>query len=191
MGIGRTVFSLAGSFLLKCKGVSAGAHLVLYGMPRIHRAPRSSITIGSHVALCSSLAGNPLGINHPVMLSTLRPESCIRIGDHSGLSGASVAAAQLVSIGTQCLIGANVTITDYDFHAVSPDNRRYNTSATDIGCAPVVIEDNVWIGMNASILKGVTIGNNSVIAAGSVVTTSIPPDCIAGGNPARVIKSLA
>jgi acetyltransferase-like isoleucine patch superfamily enzyme len=191
MGLGRTVFSLAGRFLLNCKGVSSGAGLVLYGLPRIHRAPRSTITIGQQVALCSSLAGNPLGVSHPVMLSALLPESSISIGDHSGLSGTSVCAARSVSIGAYCLIGANVTITDYDFHAVAPENRRYNTTPADIGCAPVVIEDNVWIGMNAIILKGVTVGKNSVIAAGSVVTASVPPNCIAGGNPARIIKSLA
>lgn len=57
--------------------------------------------------------------------------------------------------------------------------------------APVTIEDDVFIGMNCVILKGVTIGARSIIAAGSVVTKSIPADCVAGGNPAKVIKRLS
>jgi acetyltransferase-like isoleucine patch superfamily enzyme len=191
MGIGRTLYSQAGRFLLKCKGVSSGAGLVLHGLPRINRATRSTIILGNRVALCSSPSGNPLGVNHAVILSTIRPGSSIRIGDHTGLSGAGICAAQSVTIGQYCLIGANVTITDYDFHAVKPENRRYNTRAEDIGCAPVVIEDNVWIGMNSIILKGVTIGRNTVIAAGSVVTGPIPANCLAGGNPAKVITSLS
>lgn len=65
-------------------------------------------------------------------------------------------------------------------------------TSTDWGVsAPVTIEDDVFIGMNCVILKGVTIGARSIIAAGSVVTKSIPADCVAGGNPAKVIKRLS
>ncbi|NLF40795.1 acyltransferase [bacterium] len=115
----------------------------------------------------------------------------MRIGDDTGLSGAAVCAARSVSIGAGCLIGANAAITDCDFHAVAPENRRYNTSPDAVGCAPVIIGDNVWIGMNVIILKGVTIGRNSIIGAGSVVTKSIPPDCFAAGQPAVVRRQLS
>ena len=77
--------------------------------------------------------------------------------------------------------GANVTIMDGDAHQ---DDSRAGKNA------PIVIEDNVWIGANATILKGVTIGRNSLIGAGSVVVKSIPENVIAAGNPCRVIKSL-
>ena len=60
----------------------------------------------------------------------------------------------------------------------------------DIGGAPVVIEDNVWIGANVTVMPGVTIGKHSVVAAGSVVTTDIPPDTMAAGVPAKIIKKL-
>ena len=190
MGIYRSFISRVAAALLRARGVSVGPDLIAYGLPRVARTPGSAIELGRHVVLCSACAGNPLGVYHPVILSTLRPGSRIRIGSHSGLSGASICAASLISIGDSCLIGANVTITDYDFHSLNPAGRRYNTNPDDIGCAPVIIEDNVWIGMNAIVLKGVTIGRNSVIAAGSIVSRSIPPDCVAGGNPARIIKPL-
>lgn len=78
-------------------------------------------------------------------------------------------------------VGANVTIMDGDAHQDDPRAGKN---------APIVIEDNVWIGANATILKGVTIGRNSLIGAGSVVVKSIPENVIAAGNPCRVIKSL-
>lgn len=78
-------------------------------------------------------------------------------------------------------VGANVTIMDGDAHQDDPRAGKN---------VPIVIEDNVWIGANATILKGVTIGRNSLIGAGSVVVKSIPENVIAAGNPCRVIKSL-
>lgn len=65
-----------------------------------------------------------------------------------------------------------------------------NSPSTTVQSAPVTIEDDVWIGANCQILKGVTIGARSVIGAGSVVTKSIPPDCIAAGNPCRVVRMM-
>ena len=190
MGLFRRSLSFAGAALLRMRGVEVGRGLVLFGLPLVRRAPGSRLALGARVVLCSTCYGNPLGVAHPVILRTLRPDSVIRIGDDTGMSGATVCAASSVTIGAQCLIGANVTITDYDFHAVAPANRRYATNPDAIGCAPVVIEDNVWIGLNTVILKGVTIGADTVVGAGSVVTRSLPPRCVAAGQPARVIRLL-
>ena len=77
-------------------------------------------------------------------------------------------------------------IFDSDFHELHPDRRRGGTPRM----APVVLEENVFVGDHAIILKGVTIGADSVIGAGSVVTGSIPPGVIAAGNPARVVRPL-
>jgi len=195
--IKRKIYSSFQKLKLISKNINFGKNTIFYGAPVVDTVSKKnsrrtfrSIIIGDNVVLCSSNSGNPIGINHPVILKTLTPESQIIIGSNSGLSGTSVCAAKSVKIGNNCLIGANVTITDSDFHAVSPVNRRYNTNRDDIGCAPVVIEDNVWLGMNVLVLKGVTIGRNSIIAAGSVVTKSIPEDSIAGGNPAIIIRYI-
>jgi acetyltransferase-like isoleucine patch superfamily enzyme len=101
------------------------------------------------------------------------------------MSGTIVAAAQSIVIGDDVLCGANVTITDTDWHGIRPDDRRKAGPS-----APVVIENNVWLGLNVVLLKGVTIGENSIVSAGSVVNRSIPPNVIAGGMPAAPIKPL-
>lgn len=188
--IKRKIYSYLQKITFFSKNIKFGKNTIFYGKPIIDTADDSLITIGDNVVLCSSNAGNPIGVNHPIILKTLSPKAKIDIGDNSGLSGTSICSAKSIKIGKSCLIGANVTITDYDFHAVAPENRRYNTDKNDIGCVPVIIEDNVWLGMNAIILKGVTIGKNSIIAAGSIVTKSIPTNSIAGGNPAKLIRYI-
>ena len=190
MGIKRKIISEIGKTYLKIKGVKIGKNVTLYGFPRVNLTNGGKITIGNNVALCSTCEGNPLGVNHRVILSAIYTESEIVIGNDTGMSGTTICAAKSVQIGSNCLIGANVTITDCDLHSVNPEGRRYNTNVEEIGCASVVVEDNVWLGINVIVLKGVVVGKNSVVAAGSVVTKSIPPNCIAGGNPARVLKRI-
>lgn len=91
-------------------------------------------------------------------------------------------------IGTNVKIGGCVLITDTDAHPMDYVARRSSNDGTK--SAPVVIEDDVWVGAHCIILKGVTIGARSIIGAGSVVTKSIPADCVAAGNPCKVIKNL-
>jgi len=91
-----------------------------------------------------------------------------------------------VKIGEDTLIGTNCEIYDTDFHNLDIDKRTTGQPAT----APIIISRNVFLGSNVKVLKGVTIGENSIIANSSLVTTSIPSDVIAGGVPAKVIKSL-
>ena len=85
------------------------------------------------------------------------------------------------------MLAPGVVIMDSDWHIAWPPEKRHVTWEKDMD-KDVILEENVWVGMNVTILKGVTIGKNSVIAAGSVVTKSIPANCMAGGNPAKVIK---
>lgn len=91
-------------------------------------------------------------------------------------------------IGNNVKSGGCVLITDTDAHPMDYVARRSSNDGTK--SAPVVIEDDVWVGAHCIILKGVTIGARSIIGAGSVVTKSIPADCVAAGNPCRVIKNL-
>jgi maltose O-acetyltransferase len=99
--------------------------------------------------------------------------------------GTSISALSRVTIGRNCLIGTYVNITDNNFHHVEPE-RRLETPPS----APVVIAENVWLGTRVIVLPGVTIGANSVIGAGSVVTRSIPANVVAAGVPAKVIKEI-
>jgi acetyltransferase-like isoleucine patch superfamily enzyme len=89
-----------------------------------------------------------------------------------------------VSIGDDVMIGPNVSLLSAG-HPVAPSERR----AYLVG-KPIVIERNVWIAAGATIIGGVTVGENSVVAAGAVVTKDVPPNTLVGGNPARVIRSI-
>ena len=122
----------------------------------------------------------------------------IEIGDHCFISSASLAATEKIIIGNYVYIAGGVTIVDTDFHPLDPALRMRDTIAVStvgdktrrpiFDSAPVIIEDDVWIGYNATILKGVTIGKGSVIHPGSVVSRNVPAGSEVSGNPA-VIKN--
>ena len=125
------------------------------------------------------------------------------IGDFTLLVGALITADTSVDIGSHCLISWGVGIADSDFHPVSAAQRMIDAEAlapyfegrperplAAVRSRPVKIGDNVWIGMNAIVLKGVTIGDGSVVAAGAVVTKDVPAGTIVAGNPARFIKRV-
>lgn len=169
-------------------GIKLGTKVSFLGKPIISVVQNSNITIGDRVALCSVSEYTALGVNHPVILRTLRPGAEICIGSDTGISGASICAAVSIHIGKNCLFGANVVVTDTDFHALKAENRRYNNSIEDIAAAPVYIGNNVFLGTGSMILKGVVIGENSVVGAGCVVTKNIPPNSIAAGNPMQIVR---
>lgn len=167
--------------------ISLGRRALFHGMPIVHRSPNSVLTIGDDCGFLSIPRANYAGIDRPCYLVTLQPGAVLSLGDGCGLSGTVVSAALSITIGKCVMCGANSTIVDTDFHHVDPTRRR---DSKDIPAAPVVIEDNVWLGMGCTVLKGVTIGRDSVIAAGSVVVGNIPARVVAGGIPARVLRSL-
>jgi acetyltransferase-like isoleucine patch superfamily enzyme len=180
---------MLGRLGLCISGARTGRGVVATGMPVIDLWPESEITIGNEVSLVSCSFATALGVNHPVVLRTLAPGAAIHIGDRVGISGGSICAARFVEIGEDSMLGANVTIADTDFHSLDPAFRASNGHPT-IGTAAVHIGRRVFIGTNSIVLKGVSIGNNSVIGAGSVITREIPADCVAAGNPCRVIRQL-
>ena len=110
---------------------------------------------------------------------------CLTIGDAALLSpGVRISASDEIRIGSGVMIANGAYITDCDWHTV------YDRNARDPEPKPVIIGDNVWIGDHATILKGVTVGDNTVIGAGSVVVASVPSNVIVAGNPAQVVKHL-
>lgn len=100
--------------------------------------------------------------------------------------GSVVVARESITIGENVLIAEHVTIRDQD-HAMSPTAGRGRVGFTS---SPVVIGDNVWLGAKVTVIQGVTIGNNVVVGANSVVTHDLPDNCVAVGAPARVVRQL-
>ncbi len=185
INIFRTVCSLWTGLSMAIRGISFGSGIKFYGIPVMVRMIDSKIRIGRNCSFRSDFSSNLVGVNRKCLITTLRRNSEILIGDNSGFSGTVIAAAGSIRIGKNVLCGANTTITDFDWHGIMPDKRNVPDEAK-----PVVIGDNVWVGLNTVILKGVTIGENTVIGANSLVTRDIPPNVIAAGNPCRIIKEL-
>ncbi len=172
---------------LRHYGVIIGKKVTFHGLPIISMTESSTISIGEKAVLASHNTFTALGVSKPCILRTLRKGATITIAQSTGLSGVTLCAAQSIQIGAECLIGADVLIIDTDFHALKPEGRRYNKKYEDVGVRPVVIQDNVFIGTRAIILKGVTIGENAVVGAGAVVSQDVPDNCIVAGNPAKII----
>lgn len=159
----------------------SGENLLIY-----NRSSPDSIIIGDNVILECKINCNR--------------EGKIIVGDYTSIRESSVINCdQQIVIGRHCFIGNHVLIQDNDSHPESPSLRRQQsitvleklTDTYQAPRAPIEIEDRVWIGTGAIILKGVTIGEGAIIGAHSVVTRDVPPMSLAAGNPAKVIRPLA
>ena len=159
-----------------------------YGIPVIQKHRSSWISFGPGLQLRSTLGSNPLGPNHPVMLSTLNEGARLEVGANFAMTGGALCAAECILIGDNVAIGANTTVIDTDFHPLDPEQRKsHPQGGKNVG---VTIEDNVFIGMNCLILKGVRVGTGSVIGAGSVVSRDVLPNTLVAGNPAVQIREI-
>ena len=162
---------------------------------KIYVRGKGKIIIGDNLVFTSGDGLNPLCRNIRGMFFTATNGE-IHIGDNVGISSACLRAQTKITIGDNVNIGADCLITDTDAHPHNYMQRRRDTLSTIsrqayealIPSGSIVIEDDVWIGTRCIILKGVHIGARSIIAAGSVVVKDIPADCIAGGNPCKVIR---
>jgi len=140
----------------------------------------SPVRIGDYAnIICSS--------DHKVRLSIWsgkKNNPGIRIGDYCLICpGVRISAANEITIADNCMLASGVYITDSDWHGIY--------DRTDSGLvAPVILEENVWVGDRATICKGVTIGKNSIVGAGSVVVNSVEPNTVVAGNPAKIVKYL-
>ncbi len=130
----------------------------------------------------------PNGSSHRTAISTYYNLATIIIGDNCALNGTILHCNELIKIGNNCMFGPGTILCDNDSHKVELEYSKRIEKAIS---KPIVIENNVWIGMNCLIMKGVTIGENSIIAAGSIITKNIPANGLYGGNPIRLIKNLS
>lgn len=128
-------------------------------------------------------------LNAPCTLWLSQPRAAIRVGDDSAMSGTVLCAATSIEIGQRVMIGANAKLIDTDFHPISAQARREHPTRGAV-TRPVVIGDDVWIGMDAIILPGTQLGAGCVVSAGAVVSGIFPPHTVLAGNPARAVKKL-
>lgn len=177
--------------------IKFGTGMKVYNVVYLYKYPGSHMDIGHNLIITSGDAFNPLCRNIRASIYLERPTSVIEIGNDTGLSSPCIWAKDRITIGNRVKIGGDCIIMDSDAHNL---DFRIRASLEYIGkvpkdiltakTAPIIIEDDVLIGTRCIILKGVTIGARSIIAAGSIVTKSIPSDCVAGGNPCQVIRML-
>ena len=117
---------------------------------------------------------------------TTGPNGTLDIGERSFVNyGTSLSASLLVRIGPRCQIGTYCLLMDNDFHRVEPERRLERPESR-----PIVLEENVWLGARVIVMNGVTIGRDSVVGAGSVVTRDVAPRTVVAGVPARKIRDL-
>ena len=172
--------------LFRMKGVEFGRNMTIQG--KVSLIGEGRITIGDNFYMSSGEHVNPIISNMQGAIFTDNPEARINIGDNVGMSSTRMLVSKSLTICNNVTIGSCVLIIDSDYHPMDYKERRVSNKGAK--SAPIVIEEDAWIGAHSIILRGVTIGARSIIGAGSVVTKSIPADCIAAGNPCKVIKSL-
>jgi acetyltransferase-like isoleucine patch superfamily enzyme len=157
--------------LRRCNSI--GKWVRVRGRVRVHN--EGTIAIGERVRFRSEAAITEL---------VAWKGGSIEIGEATTINyGTSISAASAVKIGRNCLIGTYVNIMDSNFHNASDHSWNMDSE-------PVVIEDDVWLGNRCMIMKGVTVGKGSVVAACSLVTKNVPPHTLVVGVPARVVQHL-
>lgn len=169
-------------------GFTVGRHPKIWGACRVTMYSHGRVCIGDDLHMVSSPRRAGITLFSRCSFTTFRGAE-ILIGDKVGLNGTVFTAKKRIVVGDGTMIAPNVIIVDSDFHAQWPPEGRFASSTADTD-REVVIGKNVWIGMNTVILKGTTIGDNSIIGAMSLVSGAIPANVIAAGNPVRVIRRL-
>lgn len=161
-------------------------HPVLYQPLQV--AGLGSITFNANVRI--GAFPSPEFLSTYAYIEARTPEAQVNLGSGTWINNGfrCIAEHSSITIGQNCLIGANVEILDSDFHGIGLHERGLSKPEW---AAPVVLEDEVFIGSNVRVLKGVRIGRGSVIANSSVVIADIPPMVVAAGVPAKVIRSIA
>lgn len=183
-----SLYTPIAKLMFSLNGVRFGKGLHVNGLLDVLVTRRGGVTIGDNLSMNSGGSFNVIGRQQKCIFWV---EGKLSIGSNVGISATALICNHQISIGNNVLIGGNTVIYDTDFHSLDPSLRanplqdRANTKK-----APVVIADNVFIGAHSTILKGVTVGENSIVGACSVVSKNIPSNEIWAGNPAKFIRKL-
>lgn len=172
--------------------IDPSANIKIFSVPE---KPRVCLEIGEYSHIFSNF-------------NLLRPDAVITIGKRCQLGASNFIAAESIIVGDDVLMAWGVTVFDNDAHGYNPAERRKDIKIVYDQCMTkndgilllknwnavkkkeIIIKNNAWIGFNSSILKGVTIGENAIVAACSVVTKDVPDNAVVAGNPAKIIKRL-
>ena len=173
-------------FFLGCRH---GKGLRVDGKTVIHIDKKGALCFGENVEINSRFCANLVGMTNPTVFQCIGNGS-IHIGDNSGCSSTVFSSRCNITIGQNVKIGGNVRIFDHDYHPLDyQERRKVYLPDTGLPSYPVTIGNDVFIGTNALILKGVSIGDRSIIGAGAVVAMkTIPPDSLVVGNPAKIVS---
>jgi len=145
-----------------------------------------NVVIGDGTNLRSRKCGYHTGMPYPCTLFVDKKDAKILVGSNTNLNGCYIHSQKSISIGSNCLIASGVNIVDSNGHITNSSNRKIGRDIPK----EITIGNNVWIAVNATILKGTSIGENSIVGAGSIVKGEYPPNSLIIGNPAKLVKKL-
>jgi acetyltransferase-like isoleucine patch superfamily enzyme len=182
-------WSLVAGVRLRAHGARVGQRLSVRGPIHLRCHRTGAIRIGDDCRIQSGFAGNPVG-NSSRMAIWVGPGGSLTLGDRVGISNATIVCMSSVSIGDDAFVGGGSQVYDTDFHSVNAAERgRPGNPGTRT--APVVIGRSAFVGGHSILLKGVEIGEEAVIGAGSVVRSDVGPREVWAGNPAAFVRELA
>lgn len=176
--------------------VRYGKGLLLKGVPIIFNRQGATLSIGDDCTIKSSFLSNLVGLYSRSVIVTRTTDAEIIIGDHVGISGATIYARKKIHIGDHTCIGGNCKILDNDFHPLDYALRDRlledpgSGDADTISSREIIIGKHCFIGCNSIILKGTVLGDGCVVGAGAVVAGRFPKGCVIVGNPAKVIRRM-
>ena len=183
---------ILGMAFLKCYSftgrVKSAKNVRIIGVPLFNIEADSQLLIGAGVTLNSFNGDYHANMNSSIKIIIENKGSSIEIGERTRIHGSCIHASKKITIGRRCLIAANCNIMDSNGHRTLLDKPSERYSSVDEP-REIVIEDDVWIGMNSIVLPGVTIGAGAIVAANSVVHKDVPPKVIVRGNPAQIVKA--
>ena len=180
--------------VMKMTKIEYGKNLILKGIPVIFNAKGATLKIGQNVMIKSSFLSNLVGLYSRTIIITRTSKAQIIIGNHVGISGATIYARKGIYIGDYTAVGGNCKILDNDFHPINMEERLsllqniHGGNSDLIPSREIHIGKNCFLGCNSIILKGTILGEGCVVGAGSVVSGKFDDHCIIAGNPAKVIK---
>lgn len=186
----RSLLSFIGLEYILIMNKVAHKRIVSKGLPHVDVHVDGICVLGDNLKINNGCYSNPIGFPFPSTI-IVGPNAQLCVGDNVGMSQCAIVCHQNIVIEDFVKIGGGVKIYDTDFHSLDPfDRDKRITDTKGKKTSPIQIKKRAFIGAGSFILKGVVIGENSVIAAGSVVTKTVPDNEVWGGNPAKFIKTI-